>query len=376
MEHTAKTIYSMYPGPVNIHPKALEALSKNYFPARYSPEFKQAYQYICSSIQELCNTKNDVLIATGEAMLALWATLKSTLQAKDKVLTIGTGVFGDGFADMAESLGCEVCRLSFPYNQTIGSDEYLKEIELAIDSFKPKMITLVHCETPSGTLNPLERIGALKKAKNVPLLIVDAVSSIGGVPIKVDECSIDILLGGSQKCFSCPADTSLLTVSQVAWNYIEEVNYQGYDALKPFSNFIKAHCDMTTFPYTPNSSSVFALAASIKAMEEEGYDNVFKRHTRVAELCRKGIEELGLELFPDKNAISSPTVTAVCLPSGTDWKEKQEEIKKHGIFLAGSIGKLENKIFRIGHMGTQANEEAIQKTLAILSHVFGTKKKG
>ncbi len=99
------TCAPMYPGPVSIHVEALKALSRDYYPARYDNKFSEAYKYVCTSIQKMSGTKNDVVLATGEGMLALWAALKSTLQAEDRVLAIGTGIFGDGFADMAKAIG-------------------------------------------------------------------------------------------------------------------------------------------------------------------------------------------------------------------------------------------------------------------------------
>ncbi len=360
------TCAPMYPGPVSVHPEALKALSLDYLPARYNSEYEFAYKYVCTSIQKICNTKNDIVIHTGEGMLALWTALKSTLKPQDRVLTIGTGLFGDGFGDMARAINCEVQQVSFPYDATI-TEENLKEIEKVIDSFKPKMITLIHCETPSGTLNPLEGIGALKKKMNVPLFVVDAVASMGGAPINADDCNIDLLLGASQKCFSCPADLAILAVSPNAWKIIDEVNYIGYEALKPFMNIAY---DAKKYPYTPHAHGIFALSASLKAMEFEGYDNVYKRHDEVAQMCREGVQKIGLKLFPQENAISSPTVTAVYLPEGINWAKMHTEIKENGVFLGGSLGKLENKIFRIGHMGTQADKVLMNRVLEVLSTYF------
>ncbi len=356
------TCAPMYPGPSSIHTEALRALAKDYYPARYSKEYQETYNYTCKAIQRLCNTNNDVLLATGEAMLGLWTALKSCLIEGDKVLTIGTGVFGDGFADMASALGCEVCKLSFGYDTTI-IDENLVEIEKAIDGFNPKMITVIHCETPSGTLNPLDKLGALKKKKNVPLLVVDAVASMGGAEILCDDWNVDILIGGSQKCFSCPADLTILAVSKNAWNYIDKVNYVGYDALKPFMGI---GADVSKYPYTPNAQSVYALAAVLKTLESEGFLNVYKRHIEVSNTCIQGIKALGLKLYPVEGAISSPTCTAIYVPDGHNWKEMHAKVLQYGVFLGGSYGNLEGKVFRIGHMGTQANLVLIEKTLTVL----------
>ncbi len=356
----------LYPGPSSVHKKALEALAKDYMPGRYSEDYKQAYNYICTSIQEMCETKNDVVLLTGEAIQGLWTALRSTLTQNDRVLAIGTGIFGDGFKDMAECFNIEARLVSYPYNTTIG-DKELEEIAKAIDEFKPTMITLVHCETPSGTLNPLEGLGALKKEKNVPLFVVDAVSSMGGTPICQDKANIDILIGGSQKCFSCPSDLTILSISPKAWEYIDKVGYIGYDALKPYMGKTN---NPELFPYTPHTNGIFALEAVIRAYEEEGFLNVYKRHEEVAQMYREGIKKMGLELYVEKNSIPSPTVTAVCVPEGINWHEKQKEMAKKGLFLGGSLASLDGKVFRIGHMGSQANKNFVDKALCIIEESF------
>ena len=136
---------------------------------------------------------------------------------------MATGVFGYGIGEMAQSLGADVKTVGFSYDETIND---MARIEAAIAEFKPRMITAVHCETPSGTLNPLAELGRLKERCGVPLFYVDAVSSIGGAPVKADEWRIDLCLGGSQKCLSAPPATSFLSVSEAAWEIAEAVGYQ------------------------------------------------------------------------------------------------------------------------------------------------------
>ena len=132
---------------------------------------------------------------------------------------------------MAEAIGCEVKTVGFGFDETF-TDFAL--IEKAIQEFRPKMITMVQNETPSGTMNPVKEIGELKEKYQVPLLYVDAVSGIGGSVVKTDEWHIDLCLGASQKCLSAPASMSFLSVSEKAWDIIEETGYAGYDALLPF----------------------------------------------------------------------------------------------------------------------------------------------
>jgi aspartate aminotransferase-like enzyme len=295
-------------------------------------------------------------------MLALWGALKSCLLPGDRVLAIATGVFGDGIGDMALSIGADVNKIRLSYNETISD---MSEIEAAIDQTKPKMITVVHCETPSGTLNPIAELGRLKQRHNVPILYVDAVASAGGARVLSDEWNIDLCLGGSQKCLSSLPDMAFLSVSESAWEIIHNVNYVGYDALKPFYKAQEAHY----FPYTPNWHGMAGLSAGAELILNEGLANSCARHETVAEFCRRQIIDMGLSLFPASDALPSPTVTAVDVPKGVDWSEFNLQLRQHGLVVGGSYGPMAGKVFRLGHMGTQADIELVKQAIDVIKRV-------
>jgi aspartate aminotransferase-like enzyme len=353
----------MVPGPVKIPQTVLNAYQTNYGSADMETEFLELYNQAETNLKLILGTDNPVVIKSGEGMLALWSALKSCLRPGDRVLAIATGVFGDGIGDMAASIGAEVRKVSLEYNQTITD---MKLIEEAVVAFKPKMITAVHCETPSGTLNPLEGLGQLKQHHNVPLFYVDAVASIGGTPVLTDQWHIDLCLGGSQKCLSCLPDMSFIAVSQSAWEIIRKVNYVGYDALKPFQNAPKEHY----FPYTPNWHGAAGLNAGAELILNEGLENSFNRHQEAARHCRTGLIEMGLSLFPAPDAVPSPTVTAVNVPDDMTWSDLDARLRRHGLIVGGSYGKLANKVFRLGHMGTQADMELIDQALTVLGNAI------
>ncbi len=355
-----------YPGPVSIPERIMKAMAIDFAPPRFGMEYTNLYIDLAKNIQKIINTKNEVIFPTGEAMLGLWGALKSCLKPGDKVLTVGTGVFGDGFADMATCLGCIVEKISLPYNSTINA-EALEIIDEAIRRINPVMITAVHCETPSGTLNPLTELGKLKKDRNVPLFVVDAVASIGGAEIQTDEWNCDILLGGSQKCFSCPPYISILAVSETAWDYIKKNNYLGYDSLLSFHN---AHQNPAQFPYTPCWMGINALYASTEMILEEGIEQTYQRHIEVATTCRHGLSELGIPLWTAADAINSPTVTAAMLPIGVTFPEWKEKLAQRGLYIGGSFGPMADKVFRIGHMGSQANLQKVKLALKTISEVI------
>jgi aspartate aminotransferase-like enzyme len=352
----------MVPGPVSVPPDVLKQYQVNYGSGDLENDFLELYNQTESKLQKIFQTKNRIAIQTGEGMLALWGALKSCLLPGERVLSIATGVFGYGIAEMAESIGVQVHTVGLPYNQTITD---WSTIEEAIYDFKPKMITVVHCETPSGTLNPLEKLGELKRRHQVPLLYADVVASLGGAPVLTDEWSIDLALGGTQKCLSAPPNLAFLAVSPKAWEIIEQVDYPGYDALKPF----KSAQEDFYFPYTPYWHGVAALHTAAQLLLAEGLENSFARHQEAAALCRQGLLEMGLSLFPAPAALPSPTVTAVDVPDGIPWPELDERFRQGGLVVAGSYGPLSGKVFRLGHMGTQADPELVQRALDVIRKV-------
>ena len=353
----------MVPGPVKVAREVLDAYQINYGSSDLESEFLELYNQTEANLKKIMSTKNRVVIQTGEGMLALWSALKSCLAPGDRVLSIATGVFGEGIGDMAVSVGAEVRKISLAYNETISD---MDEIRTVINSFKPKMITVVHCETPSGTLNPLAEIGRIKKDQEVSLLYVDAVASIGGVPVLTDEWNVDLCLGGSQKCLSCLADMAFLSVSEAAWEIIDQVDYVGYDALKPFRTAQSEHY----FPYTPNWHGIAGLDAGAELILEKGLSESYSRHQENAQFCRKEIAQMGLALFPSANAIPSPTVTAVNVPDNITWQEFDAKLRQQGLVVAGSYGPLTDKVFRLGHMGMQADIDLVTQALNVIRKVL------
>ncbi len=350
----------MVPGPVTVHPDVLDAIHRDYGSGQVESDFMGLYDATSRALSRLMGTRNDVVLMSGEGMLALWGALKSCLRPGDPVVCVGTGVFGDGMADMARSFGCKVELVSFPYNTTIDD---LSRIEEAIRRIRPVMLTAVHCETPSGTLNPLAALGQLKRDLGVPLFYVDAVASLGGVPVEADAWHVDLLLGGSQKCLSAPPSMSMVGVSDAAWERMEEVAYQGYDAILPFRHVRSdGRC-----PYTPNWHGIAGLHAATQALFREGLEHVFARHERVAAQCRDGLKALGIELWTAPEAINAPTVTAAMLPSAYSWPQWKARLRSHGLVCAGSFGPMDGKVFRLGHMGTQAREYLMNEALRAIA---------
>jgi aspartate aminotransferase-like enzyme len=350
----------MVPGPVSVPEEIRKVYLTDYGSGDLEKDFFELYTRTQRRLKAIFGTGNDIVIMSGEGMLSLWSALKSCLVPGDRVLAVATGVFGYGIGEMAQSLGAEVQTVGFSYDETIND---MARIETAIAEFKPRMITVVHCETPSGTLNPLEELGRLKNAYRVPLFYVDTVAGAGGVPVLADDWHIDLCLGGGQKCLSAPPDMSFLSVSHKAWEIIDAVDYVGYDALKPFQKAVENYY----FPYTPNWQGVAALHTAAGMLLEEGLENSYNRHDTVARYCRNQLVEIGIELFPSDKAIPSPTVTAAKVPERFSWETWDRRLRDQGLAVAGSYGPLAGKVFRLGHMGSQANRELMQRAIAVIA---------
>ena len=353
----------MVPGPTSVPEQILKAYLHDYGSPDMEPEFLDLYNQTEENLKQILQTKNQVAILTGEGMLALWSALKSVILSGDRILALATGVFGYGVAEMAKSIGAQVKTVGFAYNETLHDWDM---IEKAIIEFNPKMITVIHCETPSGTLNPLEKLSELKVKHQIPLLYVDMVASIGGVPVHVDDWHIDFALGGSQKVLSCPADISFLSISANAWQEIESVNYSGYDALLPFRDAQKNFY----FPYTLHWHGIKAINTATKLILDEGLQNVFTRHLHVADFIRNQSLKIGFELFPSPTAVHSPTVSALCVPEKTSWEILDRSFREYGLVVGGSYGPLTGKVFRLGHMGHQANMLLAHKAIEVMEKVF------
>lgn len=352
----------MVPGPVKVYPELLQQYLIDYASGDLEQDFLDLYNQTEANLQEIFATKNKIAIQTGEGMLALWGALKSCLLPGERVLAIATGVFGYGIAEMAESLGATVKTIGLPYNETI---QDWTQIEEAIVDFKPKMITVVHCETPSGTLNPLVKLGELKRKYAVPLIYADVVASLGGTPVLTDEWSIDLALGGTQKCLSAPPNMAFVAISDQAWDIIQNVNYVGYDSLKPFQtaqqNFY--------FPYTPYWHGMAVLNKAAQVLLAEDLSASYERHAAVAAYCRDRLVEIGIDLFPAGDAIHSPTVTAALVPEAMSWPDLDKRFRQHGLVVGGSYGPLAGKVFRMGHMGSQADMDLVRRALDVIAKV-------
>ncbi|MDN5278865.1 MAG: hypothetical protein PWR01_2830 [Clostridiales bacterium] len=356
-------LINLIPGPVSVPAQVLQAMNFDFGSGDLDEDFLKLYNDTESKLQKILGTKNPVIMQTGEGMWGLWGALKSTLKPGDSVVSVCTGVFGYGIADMAESLGAKVARVELEYDQTLNFPEQLARV---VEKHKPLMITAVHCETPSGTMNPLKVIARVKKDFSVPLLCVDTVASAGATPVDVDENLVDLALNGSQKALSAPPSMTFVSVSPKAWEIISSVEYAGYDAFLPFKNAQKEFY----FPNTPYWHGIAALNKAAELILDEGLEEVYQRHDLCMKYCHERIEKMGLKLFPAADAVKANSVTAVNLPENYTWKAFNQSCREKGLAIAGSYGRLSEIVFRIGHMGNQARLDQLKAGLDIIESIL------
>ena len=345
----------MTPGPTALPPSVREALSRELVNPDVDPAFERIYDDVVEKLQRVYGTEDDVAVLGGEGILGLEAAVASLVEPGDEVLCLSNGVYGDGFADFVESYEGDPTLVTADYD-----DPYdLAALEAALEDGEFAAATMVHCETPTGTLNDLEPALELFAEHDV-LTVVDAVSSLGGAPVPTD--GVDVCIGGSQKCFSAPPGLATVSVSDRAWDAIES-----RDPRSLYTNLLPWRDAEAPYPYTHLTTLVVALNEALDLVVGDGLEDVYKRHERAAERCRERGAELGLDLYPDE-ARSSPTVTAFHVPGRADALQEQLD-EEHDITLATGLGDLANDVIRVGHMGYNADVEKVEATMDALGDV-------
>ena len=351
----------LVPGPTSVPAEYREAYMTDYGSTDLEEEFFELLAENQNLLKKMLHTQNDVIIGSGEGMLALWGAMKSVIKPGDKVLAVSNGIFGHGFGEMAEALGARTEYLEAADGAFVGANE----LRAKLAEFRPDVVTAVHCETPSGLLNPIAEI-APAVAESGALFIVDFVASAGGADVRVDGWHIDLGLMGSQKCLSILPDLSMITVSERAWKRAAEVNYAGYDAILPWKTAVEERY----MPYTHNWQANAALNLALKHFFAEGPENAFRRHAEAAACCRARAKEIGLKLYAADESLCSPTVTALMVPDGWTWKDFNAALRAEGLAVGGSYGPLAGRVFRVGHMGSQADLGLVNKGMDVIAKVL------
>jgi len=346
------------PGPTPCPQEVLQAMSRQMINHR-GKAFGDMINRITPKLKNLFQTKNDLFILTGSGTGGMEAAIVNVLSPGDKVLAASNGVFGDRFADIAETYGAEVTRLKFEWGKPVDPDAVRNALKA--DS-KIKAVLVTQNETSTGVTSDLEAVSAAINEFD-KLILVDAISGLGCIDLKTDAWKCDVVVTGSQKGWMVPPGLAMVSVSERAWKAHAQAKMPRY-----YWDFTKAknYLEKGQTPWTPCVSVFFALDVSLDMMLKEGLANVFARHARLADMTRSGVKSLGLSLFAADEKYASNTVTAVnALPNMNVSKLQQILRDEYKVVLAGGQGSLSGKIFRIGHLGW-VTEADIKETLDAL----------
>src|SRR5881394_738075 len=334
--------FTLSAGPVTASPRVLAALGSPLV-YHYDPAFLEAFRRTERKLAQIFLTRNDVLLMQGEAVLGLEAAARGLVQPGTRVLNLVQGVFGKGMGYWLKDFGAELHELEVPYNDAVEP----ADVERYLDEHPGiELVTVVHSETPSGTVCDVSAIGPMAHAHGA-LTLVDCVSSLGGIPFNTDEWQLDVCVAGAQKCLGGPPGMSLMTVSEAAWDRIRTNPHAPRASYLSMLDWKEQWLDGDKFPFTPSVSDLHGVEAAVDELIEE-------RHERSAAACRAGARAMGLELWPRSEEISAACVTAVAVPDPlTDIQVRAHVRERYGVMISGGQGA--GNLVRLGHMGLTAS---------------------
>ncbi|MGP7818472.1 pyridoxal-phosphate-dependent aminotransferase family protein [Niallia sp. 01092] len=368
----------MTPGPVEVDPRVLRAMSTPIV-GQFDPAFTSIMNTVMTMIQELFQTKNKwAFPVDGTSRSGLEAVLGSIIEPGDKVLIPIYGRFGHLLTEIAERYGADIHLLECEWGEVFDPEVVIKEIK----KVNPKIVAIVHGETSTGRMQPLEEIGKACREQDI-LFVVDAVATIGGADVQTDNWYIDAAIGGNQKCISVPSGNSPLTYN----DRIEKILLQRkkvergiateQELEKSYHHPIRTnYLDLSQLQdywsprrlnhHTETTSMLYALHEGLRILLEEGLEQRFARHKFHEKALVAGLEAMGLELFGDSRH-KLPTVTCINVPDGIDADSvRNMMLQEFGVEIASSFGPLHGKIWRIGTMGYSCRKENVLFALASL----------
>src|SRR3954452_4942933 len=336
------------PGPTPLPDRVLRAMDTPIIDHR-GPEFAQLAKNCLEGVKTIFKTTNPVIIYTATGTGAWEASLVNTLSPGDKVLMVETGQFATQWKNMAQKLGLVPEFIKTDWR--IGADPAVIEARLKEDKkHEIKAVCVLHNETATGCLSPIAEIRkAIDRANHPALFMVDTISSLASTDYRHDEWGVDVTIGGAQKGLMMPPGMSFNAVSDKALaaskNSALPKSFWAWDDMVNMNK-------IGFFPYTPATQMLHGLATSIEMLHEEGLENVFARHDRLAEATRRAVRGWGLEIMCRDPKYYSPTITAVMLPEGHDADALRGLALEHfNISYGMSFGRYAGKMFRIGHLG-------------------------
>jgi len=360
----------MIPGPTNVDPAVLRALSKPTL-SHTDPEFVKIFKESLNNLKKVFMTHNEAFVIAGSGTLALEMAIANIIEPGDKILNTVSGFFGQYFVEISKAHGALPKVLEAPWGKSIKPDQ----VKNALKEGDYKAVTVTHVETSTGVMNPIKEIGEIVKEYSNAFYIVDAVCSLGGMEVRVDDWNIDVCASGSQKCIGVPPGLALLSVSDKVLKLLEKRKSPVKFWYGDFRNWLPVMRDPSRYFATPPVNMIYALSEALKVVLGEGLEERFRRHHILAEAFRAAMDALNLKLVADREYVAD-TVTAVYYPKNIEDNAFRSEMRRRGIVVASTLGPLKGKGFRVGHMGNVSQNDimstiaAIEATLRNMGYQF------
>ncbi len=355
------------PGPSMVHPRVLRAMASPLV-GHLDPYFLQVMEITQQLLRYVFGTKNELTVpVSGTGSAAMEAALANVIEPGDPVLICTNGYFGLRLADMADRYGAQVQTIDKAWGDVFEPDE----IAAALKKTPAKVVAIVHAETSTGARQPLAGLGDIVHEAGA-LLLVDAVTSLGGLAVDVDENAIDICYSGTQKCLSVPPGLGPITFGPRAIEVLAARKTQVANWYLDMTMIQKYWGTERTYHHTAPISANFALYEGLRIVAEEGLPDRFARHERNARHLWAGLEALGLELHvPEAHRL--PSLTTVRIPDGVDGDAVRKRLlDEYRIEIAGGLGELKGKVWRIGLMGYASQPENVALILTALQSCLDT----
>ncbi|MHC5757671.1 alanine--glyoxylate aminotransferase family protein [Nostoc sp.] len=353
------------PGPSNAHPTVLQAMNTSPV-GHLDPAFLALMDEIQSLLRYVWQTENSLTIAvSGTGTAAMEATIANAVEPGDVVLIGVAGYFGNRLVDMAGRYGADVRTITKPWGQVFNLDE----LQTALKTHRPAILALVHAETSTGARQPLEGVADLCREFGT-LLLVDTVTSLGGVPLFLDAWGVDLAYSCSQKGLGCPPGASPFTMSSRAVEKLQQRQTKVANWYLDMLLLGKYWGAERTYHHTAPINLYYALREALRLLAEEGLANSWQRHQKNVEYLWEGLENLGLSMHVEQE-YRLPTLTTVCIPAGVDGKAiARQLLNEHNIEIGGGLGELAGLVWRVGLMGFNSRRESVDQLLAALRQVL------
>ncbi len=354
------------PGPSSVHPRVLQAMTRPVI-GHLDPSFFQVMDDVCQMLREVFHTSNHMTFpvsSTGTG--AMETACANIIERGDTVVVCCNGFFGDRFADIAQRCGAVTHSVDTSWGQPMDVDALAEELD---KHPKVKAVGIVHGETSTGVLNPLQEVIDLAHSRGA-VVIVDAVTTLGGHEVRMDDWEIDVCYSATQKCLGAPPGLAPISLGpramDIVTNRASKVE-SFYFSLQDLENYWSQR---RAYHHTAPISMTYALREALQMMMEEGLENRLERHARVAAALRAGLEALGIDLFSDPDYRLNPLTTALVPEGIDDAAVRGKLLNGYDIEIGGGLGELRGKVWRIGLMGESAREINVFGLLSALEMVL------